>query len=142
MANRIALATLLVRQYDEALAFFAGVLGFTVGEDKPLDGAGKRWVTVVPPGGGAGLLLARSDGDEQRAAVGRQGAGRVAFVLDTDDFARDHAAFTAGGVRFTEAPRQEDYGTVAVFEDLYGNRWDLIESISSQADSTAINDKR
>jgi catechol 2,3-dioxygenase-like lactoylglutathione lyase family enzyme len=127
MGRRITLATLLVRDYDEALAFFTGVLGFAVGEDKPLDGAGRRWVTVVPPGGGAGLLLARADGDGQRAAVGRQAAGRVAFFLETGDFTRDHAAFTAGGIRFTEAPRREDYGTVAVFEDLYGNLWDLIE---------------
>ena len=84
----------------------------------------------------------RADGDEQRAAVGWQSAGRVAFVLETDDFARDHAAFTAGGVCFMEAPRQEDYGTVAVFEDLYGNRRYLIESISSLADSTATGDER
>lgn len=127
MAKRIALATLLVRDDDEALAFFTGALGFAVAEDKPLDGAGKRWVTVAPAGGGAGLLLARADGDDQRAAVGRQAAGRVGFLLETDDFARDHAAFTAKGVRFTEAPRREAYGTVAVFADLCGNLWDLIE---------------
>ena len=127
MGRRIALATLLVRDYDEALAFFTGALGFAIGEDKPLDDAGKRWITVVPPGGGAGLLLVRAEGEEQRAAVGRQAAGRVAFFLETDDFARDHAAFTAKEVRFTEVPRREDYGTVAVFEDLYGNLWDLIE---------------
>ena len=127
MANRVALATLLVRDYDEALAFFAGVLGFIVADDKPLDDAGRRWLTVTLPGRGAGLLLARADDDEQRAAVGRQAAGRVAFFLETDDFARDRAAFTAAGVRFTEATRQEDYGTVAVFTDLYGNLWDLIE---------------
>ena len=127
MGRRIALATLLVRDYDEALAFFTGALGFAVGEDKPLDDAGKRWVTVMPPGDGAGLLLARAEGEEQRAAVGRQAAGRVAFFLETDDFARDHAAFAAKGVRFSEAPRREDYGTVAVFEDLYGNSWDLIQ---------------
>jgi catechol 2,3-dioxygenase-like lactoylglutathione lyase family enzyme len=127
MARRIALSTVLVRDYDEALAFFTGVLGFAVREDKPLDGAGRRWVTVAPPGGGAGLLLTRADGPEQAAGVGRQAAGRVAFLLETDDVARDHAAFTAGGVRFTEAPRREDYGTVAVFEDPYGNLWDLIE---------------
>lgn len=127
MGRRIALATLLVRDHDEALAFFTGPLGFAVGEDKPLDGAGKRWVTAVPPGGRAGLLLARAEGEEQRAAVGRQAAGRVAFFLHTDDFARDHAAFTAAGIVFTEAPRREPYGTVAVFADLYGNLWDLIE---------------
>ena len=126
MERRITLATLLVHDYDEALVFFVGALGFAVGEDKPLDGAGKRWVTVVPPGGGAGLLLARAEGEAQRAAVGRQAAGRVAFFLQTDDVARDHAALTAGGVRFIEAVRREDYGTVAVFEDLYGNLWDLI----------------
>ncbi len=127
MAQRIALATLVVRDYDEALAFFVDRLGFEVAEDALLP-SGKRWVVVAPPGdGGARLLLARADGPEQAAAVGRQAAGRVVLFLETDDFARDHAAYLARGVRFVEEPRRESYGTVAVFEDLYGNRWDLIE---------------
>jgi catechol 2,3-dioxygenase-like lactoylglutathione lyase family enzyme len=127
MAQLIALATLVVRDYDEALAFFVGRLGFEVAEDTPL-APGKRWVVVAPPGdGGARLLLARADGPDQAAAVGRQAAGRVVLFLETDDFARDHAAYLARGVRFVEEPRRESYGTVAVFEDLYGNRWDLIE---------------
>jgi len=127
LAQRIALATLVVRDYDEALAFFVDRLGFEVAEDALLP-SGKRWVVVAPPGdGGARLLLARADGPEQAAAVGRQAAGRVVLFLETDDFARDHAAYLARGVRFVEEPRRESYGTVAVFEDLYGNRWDLIE---------------
>lgn len=126
MAPHLALVALLVRDYDEAIAWFTGRLGFTVAEDTPL-GAGKRWVRLQPPGGGAGLLLARARGPEQEAAVGRQGGGRVFLFLHTDDFARDHAAWSARGVRFMEPPRREAYGTVAVFEDLYGNRWDLVE---------------
>ncbi len=127
MAQRIALATLVVRDYDEALAFFVDRLGFEVAEDAPLP-SGTRWVVVAPQGdGGARLLLARADGPEQAAAVGRQAGGRVVLFLETDDFARDHAAYLARGVRFVEEPRRESYGTVAVFEDLYGNRWDLIE---------------
>lgn len=110
----------MVRDYDEALAFFVDRLGFEVAEDAPLP-SGKRWVVVAPPGdGGARLLLARADNPEQAA-------GRVVLFLETDDFARDHAAYLARGVRFVEEPRRESYGTVAVFEDLYGNRWDLIE---------------
>ncbi len=127
MAQRIALATLVVRDYDEALAFFVDRLGFEVAEDAPLP-SGTRWVVVAPQGdGGARLLLARADGPEQAAAVGRQAGGRLVLFLETDDFARDHAAYLARGVRFVEEPRRESYGTVAVFEDLYGNRWDLIE---------------
>jgi catechol 2,3-dioxygenase-like lactoylglutathione lyase family enzyme len=126
MASHLALVALLVRDYDEAIAWFTGRLGFAVVEDTPLE-AGKRWVRLQPPGGGAGLLLARARGPEQEAAVGRQGGGRVFLFLHTDDFARDHAAWIARGVRFLEAPRREAYGTVAVFEDLYGNRWDLVE---------------
>jgi len=127
LAQRIALATLVVRDYDEALAFFVDRLGFEVAEDAPLP-SGTRWVVVAPQGdGGARLLLARADGPEQAAAVGRQAGGRLVLFLETDDFARDHAAYLARGVRFVEEPRRESYGTVAVFEDLYGNRWDLIE---------------
>ena len=116
-----------MHDYDEALAFFVDCLGFQLLEDTPLSPT-KRWVVVAPDGAReAALLLARAVGPEQAAAVGRQGGGRVFLFLHTDDFARDHAAFQARGVRFVEAPREEVYGTVAVFEDLYGNRWDLIQ---------------
>lgn len=125
---RIALVTLVVRDYDEAIAFYRDALGFTLVEDTDR-GDGSRWV-VVRPGGGAGgtdLLLARAHGEEQSASVGAQTGGRVGFFLHTDDFARDHARMTAAGVRFLEEPRHEPYGSVAVFEDLYGNRWDLLQ---------------
>ena len=126
MSNRIATIALVVRDYDEAIAFYCGKLGFTLVADTPL-GGGKRWVLVAPSGGGASLLLAEAGGPEQQARIGDQTGGRVGFFLETDDFARDHQAFTIAGVRFLEAPRYEPYGTVAVFEDLYGNKWDLIE---------------
>lgn len=116
--------TLVVRDYDEAIRFYVEGLGFTLVEDTPQEG--KRWV-VVSAGGGASLLLAEATTEEQKARVGDQTGGRVGFFLETDDFARDHAAMSARGVRFAEAPREEDYGTVAVFLDLYGNRWDLLE---------------
>lgn len=124
----IAQLALIVRDYDEAIDWFTAKLGFVLVEDTPLDG--KRWVVVAPPGAGhrgARLLLARAATPEQARAIGDQAGGRVFLFLETDDFARDHAAFTAAGVRFLEAPRHEPYGIVAVFEDLYGNRWDLIE---------------
>jgi catechol 2,3-dioxygenase-like lactoylglutathione lyase family enzyme len=122
----LAHVTLIVPDYDEAIAHYTGELGFALVEDTTL-GDGKRWVRVAPAGSAASLVLARAVTDEQRAAIGRQGAGRVWLFLHTDDFARDHAAMTAAGVRFLESPRQEAYGTVAVFEDLYGNRWDLLQ---------------
>ena len=124
--TRLAQITYLVQDYDEAIAFFVDALGFTLLEDADL-GAGKRWVTVAPDAAGPRLLLARAGDDAQRAAVGHQAGGRVAFFLHTDDFARDHERFAAAGVRFRETPRHEVYGTVAVFEDLYGNGWDLIQ---------------
>jgi catechol 2,3-dioxygenase-like lactoylglutathione lyase family enzyme len=115
----------LVRDYDEAIAFFVGKLGFELVEDSDM-GGGKRWVVVRPPGAETALLLAKAVGD-QADAVGRQAGGRVFLFLETDDFDRDHARMTAAGVRFREEPRREPYGTVAVFEDLYGMGWDLIE---------------
>ena len=127
---RIAHIALIVRDYDEALAFYVGQLGFTLVEDSAVPEQGKRWVIVRPPGAEAGatsILLARAASPEQVAAIGHQAGGRVFLFLETDDFARDHAAFSAAGVRFLEAPRHEVYGIVGVFEDLYGNRWDLIE---------------
>lgn len=127
MHQTIALVTLLVGDYEEALAFYCGRLGFTLVEDSPLPD-GKRWIVVRPPGtNGTGLLLALAADEVQRAGIGQQGRGRVFLFLKTDDFARDHAAFKAAGVRFREAPRHEPYGAVAVFEDGYGNLWDLIE---------------
>lgn len=123
--RRLGLVTLVVADYDEALAWYRDRAGFVVAEDTPLPG-GKRWVVVTPAAGGAGLLLARADGGEQAARIGDQTGGRVGFFLNTDDFAGDHAAMLARGVRFLEEPRHESYGSVAVFEDLYGNRWDLI----------------
>ena len=120
-----------MHDYDEAVAFFVGKLGFRLLEDSPRSPA-KRWVVVAPAGDdGAALLLARAVGPEQMAAVGNQSGGRVFLFLHTDDFARDYAAWRVRGVRFVETPREETYGTVAVFEDLYGNRWDLIEPRSS-----------
>ncbi|KKB77881.1 extradiol dioxygenase [Devosia soli] len=127
MTMKIATISLLVADYDDAIRFYCDKLGFALVADIPL-GAGKRWVLVAPPGGsGARLLLAQADGEEQRAAVGRQAGGRVMLFLETDDFARDHLRMVEDGVRFIEAPRHEAYGSVAVFEDLYGNKWDLIE---------------
>ncbi len=102
-----------------------GKLGFFLREDTAL-GDGKRWIVVAPTAAGAGLLLARAAGPGQQARIGNQTGGRVAFFLETSDFAADHARMAAAGVRFLEAPRHEPYGDVAVFEDLYGNRWDLI----------------
>ncbi|MEZ5933732.1 MAG: VOC family protein [Alphaproteobacteria bacterium] len=121
----LALATFLVRDYDEAIAFFVDKLGFRLLEDSAL-GGGKRWVVVAPDHGG-GLLLARAGSGAQAARIGDQTGGRVAFFLETDDFWRDYRWMAAKGVRFAEAPREETYGTVAVFDDLYGNRWDLIQ---------------
>jgi catechol 2,3-dioxygenase-like lactoylglutathione lyase family enzyme len=127
MQQSIALATLVVRDYDEALAFFVDALGFVVVEDTP-QGGGKRWMVVGPPGRhGAGLLLAQAATPEQAAHVGNQTGGRVAFFLHTDDFWRDYRRMQANGVRFAEEPRQEIYGQVVVFYDLYGNKWDLVQ---------------
>lgn len=126
MSSHIASIAVLVQDYDEAIAFYRNRLGFALVADTDL-GGGKRWVLVAPPGGGARLLLAKADGPEQVARVGDQTGGRVGFFLETDDFERDFAALSARGVRFLEAPRHEAYGSVAVFEDLYGNKWDLIE---------------
>lgn len=122
---RLAHITYLVRGYDEAIAWFTRVLGFALHEDTPL-GAGKRWVLVGGENGPT-LLLARAANAEQTATIGKQAGGRVFLFLETDDFARDHAAMRARGVKFIEAPRHESYGTVAVFEDLYGQKWDLIQ---------------
>lgn len=124
---RIAQVALLVHDYDEAIRFYVDAVGFRLVADDS-EGSGKRWVVVAPPGtGGASLLLARADSEIQRAGVGDQAGGRVFLFLETEDFASDHRRMQAAGVRFLEAPRHEPYGTVAVFEDLYGNKWDLIQ---------------
>ena len=126
MTQRLALTALVVRDYDEAIGFYVNQLGFDLTHDDDM-GGGKRWVVVTPRGSQGGLLLAKAAGEAQAARVGDQTGGRVGFFLHTDDFAADHARMTAAGVRFLEAPRQEPYATVAVFEDLYGNRWDLLQ---------------
>jgi catechol 2,3-dioxygenase-like lactoylglutathione lyase family enzyme len=121
--------TLVVDDYDTAIAFFVGALGFELVEDSPSqtnDGRPKRWVVVRPPGAETGLLLAEADGDEQRAVVGRQAGGRVGFFLRVDDFDATFERLTAAGVQFVTAPRDEPYGRVAVFLDVAGNRWDLL----------------
>jgi catechol 2,3-dioxygenase-like lactoylglutathione lyase family enzyme len=123
---RIAKLAFLVRDYDEAIAWFSRCLDFELAEDIDM-GGGKRWVVMQPTGGnGLTLLLAKGVGDQQ-ASIGRQAGGRVFLFAETDDFDRDHARMTGEGVIFREAPRDEPYGKVAVFEDLYGNAWDLIE---------------
>ena len=126
-SRRLAAVTVLVRDYDEAIAWYSEMLGFEVAEDRPL-GDGKRWVLLAQPGStGPHLLVAKAATTEQAAAIGNQAGGRVFLFLETDDFARDHRALRSGGVRFVEEPRRETYGIVAVFLDLYGNKWDLIE---------------
>ena len=125
--THLGLVTLVVDDYNEALAFYVGKLGFELLDDTPLD-AGKRWVVVAPSGAReTALLLARAASPAQRARVGDQTGGRVALFLYTDDFEAEHERLRAAGVAFEEAPRREPYGTVAVFRDRYGNRWDLIQ---------------
>jgi catechol 2,3-dioxygenase-like lactoylglutathione lyase family enzyme len=127
MSETLACVTLVVRDYDEAIEYFTGRLGFRLLEDSPR-AAQKRWVVVSPPGtGGAALLLARAATPEQERSVGNQAGGRVGFFLRTDDFPGTYERLRAKGVRFLEPPRSEPYGQVVVFEDLYGNRWDLLE---------------
>lgn len=124
--QRLAAVALLVRDYDEAKDYYSKTLGFEVIED--LDqGNGKRWLVLAPPGSETSIVLARAATSEQATRVGNQTGGRVFLFLHTDDFDRDYAAYTAKGVQFREPPRHEPYGTVAVFSDLYGNLWDLIQ---------------
>jgi catechol 2,3-dioxygenase-like lactoylglutathione lyase family enzyme len=125
MPQRLSLTALLVADYDDAIDFYVRKVGFELVDDTDM-GGGKRWVVVRPPGSDAALLLAEAKGD-QAQRIGDQGGGRVMFFLETDDFARDQQRMLAAGVRFAEAPRHEPYGVVAVWEDLYGNRWDLIQ---------------
>jgi catechol 2,3-dioxygenase-like lactoylglutathione lyase family enzyme len=127
--SELELIALIVRDYDAAIAFFTGALGFELLRDEPSltnDGRPKRWVVVRPRGGATGILLARADGERQEHAAGHQFAGRVGLFLRVDDFDAEYARLQAAGVRFVSAPRAEAYGTVAVFLDLEGNRWDLL----------------
>lgn len=127
-ARRLALVALLVRDYDEAIDWYRRALDFRLVEDREVPEQGKRWVVVAPADDGAGcaLLLARAASPEQARFVGDQAGGRVFLFLRTDDFARDEARLRVAGARFVREPRDEPYGRVAVFEDLYGNRWDLL----------------
>ncbi|ESQ84590.1 hypothetical protein AEAC466_09565 [Asticcacaulis sp. AC466] len=130
MPQHIAALSLLVPDYDEAIAHYVDGLGFELIEDTDM-GGGKRWVLVAPMGGQTRLLLARATKPEQVAQIGHQAGGRIFLILHTDDFARDHQRFSEAGVTFTEAPRHEPYGTVAVFRDRFGNLWDLLQPAPS-----------
>ena len=127
MSQRLAHVMLVVRDYDEAIAFYCSRLGFDLVEDTDQPEQDKRWVVVAPPGGGTSLVLGRASNERQQAAIGNQTGGRVFLFLQTDDFARDHALYLERGVTFVREPIVAGYGTVAVFEDLYGNLWDLVE---------------
>ena len=128
MSQSIGQVAIVVRDYDEALDFYVGTLGFTLIEDTPIPAQGKRWVVVAPAGSNSlRLLLARAVGDEQSSRIGNQTGGRVFLFLYTDDFWRDFRSYEAKGIVFIREPAQEGYGTVAVFKDLYGNLWDLIQ---------------
>ncbi len=130
MAQFISAVTLVVPDYDAAIAFYVTNLGFALSEDAALPN-GNRWVVVTPPGGQTGLLLAKAASPAQSAAIGNQTGGRVGFFLQTDDFDGDHAAMLAKGVHFKELPRHESYGKVAVFTDPFGNDWDLLEKAAT-----------
>ena len=128
MKQSLLHVALVVRDYDEAIDFFTGKLGFTLVEDRYVPEQDKRWVVVAPPGStGTSLVLARPSNPGQEAFIGNQTGGRVTFFLGTDDFRRDYERMLAAGIRFVREPKVEPYGTVAVFEDLYGNLWDLVE---------------
>ncbi len=130
MDRRLGLISLVVRDYQEAIDFYVDILGFELVEDRDVPEQNKRWVVVSPPGdGGANLLLARASNKEQAAHIGDQTGGRVFLFLYTDDFERDYDSFRSKGVIFVRDPSEHDYGTVAVFHDLYGNLWDLIQPI-------------
>ena len=132
MSQRIALSTLVVRDYDAAIEFFIGILGFCLIEDTVLETENKRWVVVAPEDtAGSALLLAEASNDKQVNAIGNQTGGRVAFFLYTDNFWRDFKTYRSKGVKFVREPATRSYGTVAVFEDVSGNLWDLIERTSS-----------
>ena len=134
MKQALGLVSLVVRDYDEALAFFVGKLGFSLVEDTTIPEQSKRWAVVAPPGAGESrLLLARASSPEQASRIGAQTGGRVFLFLYTDDFRRDYERYQAAGVEFVRPPRREPYGTVAVFKDLYGNMWDLLQPNKDRA---------
>ncbi len=138
MMQHISAVTLLVPDYDEAIAFYVGKLGFRLVEDTALS-ATKRWVVVAPPGGSeTGLLLAQADSQDQRKAIGNQTGGRVFLILKTDAFDRDYMRFKQAGIEFLEEPRLEAYGKVVVFQDIFGNKWDLIEPLSTQSENVPL----
>lgn len=137
----IAHISLVVRDYDEALDFYCGKLGFTLVEDKPVPAQNKRWVTILPPGAwpyATTILLAKASSPAQHAAIGNQTGGRVFLFLETDDFQSDFNKLTRSGVEWVRPPTVEDYGTVAVFKDLYGNQWDLVERAKLPEDSGTL----
>jgi len=127
MPQSLAMVSLVVRDYDEAIQFFVGTLGFVLMEDSAVPDQGKRWVVVAPPGSQSRLLLARASTPEQESRVGNQTGGRVFLFLHTDDFWRDYKSYRGRDVVFVRDPKEEPYGTVAVFKDLYGNLWDLVQ---------------
>ncbi|OBU87755.1 VOC family protein [Chromobacterium subtsugae] len=127
MQQSLGLVSLVVRDYDEAIDFYVNTLGFELTEDSYQPEQDKRWVVVTPPGSQAGLLLARASNEGQAAFIGNQAGGRVWLFLNTDDFWRDYRRYQAAGVEFVRPPQEQDYGTVAVFRDLYGNLWDLLQ---------------
>ena len=132
MKRKLAIVSLVVRDYDEAIDYFVSVLGFELLEDRDVPEQSKRWVVVDPPGGaGANLLLARASNDRQAARIGDQTGGRVFLFLYTDNFRRDYELLKTKGVVFVREPQEFDYGTVAVFQDLYGNLWDLLQPSDS-----------
>ncbi|GAA3924910.1 VOC family protein [Actinoplanes auranticolor] len=134
---QIDLVAVIVDEYDPAIEFFTGILGFDLVEDSPAltnDGRPKRWVVIRPPGAQTGILLARADGERQTAAVGDQAAGRVGFFLRVDDFDAAYQRMTMAGVTFVREPRTEPYGRVAVFLDIAGNRWDLLGALQAEGD--------
>lgn len=133
MNQRLGLVAVVVRDYDEAIDFYVGTLGFTLVEDSPVPEQAKRWVVVAPPGdAGSRLLLARASSPEQETRIGDQTGGRVFLFLYTDDFWRDYRTYADKGVTFVRPPTEQPYGTVSVFLDLYGNRWDLVQLRDAQ----------
>ncbi len=137
MSQRLSAIALVVQDYDDAIQYFTHCLRFTLVEDTPLSPT-KRWVVVRPPGGGASILLAKAASTEQSARVGNQTGGRVFLFLQSDDFWRDYAEMVERGVHFIETPRAECYGIVAVFIDLYGNKWDLIQPSKTAATEVGV----
>ena len=128
----IGMTSIVVEDYDKALEFYVGILGFELIEDTFIQAQGKRWVVVAPAGGaGSRLLLAKANGDDQRSRIGNQTGGRVFMFLYTDDFYRDYESYREQGVKFIRDAKEEPYGTVAVFQDLYGNQWDLVQPNSN-----------